>query len=202
MCEGGRLLADFVAGTATRPVAPQEVSEALVQTTDGAWVVWAHKLAHRRRGMYQPLSHGEPYPLDAVAECSRGGAHRAPDPRCTCGFHALSSPWPRLARARGLAELEVVLSGRVLAFDWPAGGLLFRAERQTVVRASEIGTSPVTPPDDPDGRLVPRRRALPRGSGPLRLRLPAGPPAAVAVTDDAGFCFLGTDTPVPSLVPV
>jgi hypothetical protein len=77
---------------------------------------------------------------------------------------------------------------------------LFRAERQMVMRASEIGTTPVPPPDDPDGRLVPRRRALPRGSGPRRLWLLAGPPAVVGVTDDAGFCVLGTDAPVPSLV--
>ena len=34
----------------------------------------------------------------------------------------------------GLAALTVALSGRVLAFDWDRGGLLWRAERQARTR--------------------------------------------------------------------
>jgi hypothetical protein len=155
MCEGGRLLAEFVAGANERPAVPDTVSVALTQTMDGAWVVWAHKLAHRRGDMYQPVTKEEPYPADAVAECRRGGAHDAPDPRCTWGFHALSSPWPGLPMAPAFAQLEVALSGRVLACDWPAGGLLFRAERQTVVRAHEAEPLLAPPPDDPDSAPCP-----------------------------------------------
>jgi len=190
MCEGSGLLADFVVGTGERPHVPDAVSTALTETMDGACAVWAHKLAHRRGDMYRPLRHGTPYPADAVAVCGRGGAHRAPELSCTCGFHALSSPWPSMPMPPGLARLDVLLSGRVLAFEWPAGGVLFRAERQTVVRARESEPLPV-PPDDPGGRLVRRRRDLPRGSGPVRLRVPPEQPVAVQVSDDAGYCYVG-----------
>ena len=38
------------------------------------------------------------------------------------------------ARGYGPTALTVALSGRVLAFEWPGEGVLWRAERQTVVR--------------------------------------------------------------------
>jgi hypothetical protein len=45
MCTGGRLIADFVAGTDTRPGLPTELEQHLTTTAKGLWVVWAHKLA-------------------------------------------------------------------------------------------------------------------------------------------------------------
>jgi hypothetical protein len=195
MCIGGRLLADFVAGTSERPAVPEVVSVGLTQTVDGQWVVWAHKIAHRQGVNYRPLSHGECYPPDAVAACARGGSHRAPDPRCTCGFHALSSPWPGLPSGAGVTQLEVALSGRVLAFDWPAGGLLYRGERQTVIRVHEPEPVSMLPPDDPEGRLARVRAAHPRSGGPLRLRLPRARPPLMELNDDAGYCLLEADPP-------
>jgi|HubBroStandDraft_1064217.scaffolds.fasta_scaffold1218183_1 hypothetical protein len=47
MCTGGRLLADFEAGTSTQPKVPESISNCLTVTTDGVWVVWAHKIAGR-----------------------------------------------------------------------------------------------------------------------------------------------------------
>jgi len=44
MCRGDRLVADFTAGTETRPGLPEELEEHLTTTVDGLWVVWAHKL--------------------------------------------------------------------------------------------------------------------------------------------------------------
>ena len=94
MCRGDRLIADFVAGTSVQPVLPRELEEHLTTTVDGLWVVWAHKLARPMGDLFVPLSGGSGYPADARATCRfRGlrGAHDAPDPGCTCGFHALSS---------------------------------------------------------------------------------------------------------------
>jgi len=198
MCEGGQLVADFVAGTCERPVVPKAASRGLTQTVDGEWVMWAHKIAHRQGAAFMPLSHSVPYPADAVAVCARGGCHRAPDPQCTCGFHALSAPWSGVLLAgRGVAQLEVVLSGRILAFHWAMGGLLYRAERQTVVRVDgpDPEFTPPLPPDDPDGRLERVQAFQPRGSGPVRLQLPAASPAVVEVHDDAGYCQIEAPSP-------
>jgi len=225
MCEGDRLVADFVAGTDTRPVLPEVIEEHLTTTPDGLWVVWAYKLARQEGDLFIPLTRGSGYPADARATCKfRGlrGAHDAPDPTCTCGFHALSSRSlpglsPRLTVGHGFAVLTVALSGRVLAFEWARGGVLWRAERQTVVRverptqfdwmeAEEVECPTVAVrrarvpalgnlrhPDDPDGRLAGLSPAAPRDSGPIRLNLPVSAPVVTLCHDDAGWC-VGTST--------
>jgi len=136
MCRGDRLIADFVAGTDARPALPEGLEEHLTTTVNGLWVVWAHKLAQPAGDLFLPLTGGPGYPADARAECrARRGrpAHDAPDPGCTCGFHALSSRrLPGLPP--GFTALTVALSGRVLALEWAGEGVLWRAERQTVVR--------------------------------------------------------------------
>ena len=94
MCSGDRLVADFIAGTGARPGLPEELDEHLTTTVNGLWVVWAHKLARQKGDLFVPLTGGPGYPADARAECRFRGvrsAHDAPDPGCTCGFHALSS---------------------------------------------------------------------------------------------------------------
>jgi len=203
MCRGDRLVADFVAGTDARPGLPGELQEHLTTTVNGLWVVWAHKLARRRGSLFIPLTGGSGYPADARAECrSRNarGAHDAPDPRCTCGFHALSSR--RLPGLRGLAvdpvftRLTVALSGRVLAFEWAGEGVLWRAERQTVVRIdrptpldrAEEAVAQRRHPGDPDGRLAAVLAAPPHDSGPVRLDLPVSSPVLPVCHDDAGWC--------------
>jgi hypothetical protein len=201
MCSGDRLVADFVAGTGTRPDLPQEFDEHLTTTVNGLWVVWAHKLARQEGDLYVPLTGGPGYPADAKAECRlRGfrGVHDAPDPGCTCGFHALSSrELPGLpAGHRLFAALTVALSGRVLAFEWAGGGVLWRAERQTVVRIERpdpFSRMTGTPgrrrhPGDPDGRLAAVYPAAPHDSGPMRLSLPANSPMLPVCHDDAGWC--------------
>jgi hypothetical protein len=210
MCSGGRLVADFVAGTCEQPLVP-ELWDSLTLTAEGAWVVWAYKLAREDGDRFVPLTGRGSYPTDAVSEClsepgpgrrwllnpGRGG-HSSPDPSCTCGFHALSSPIPGpfiAGRSPGLVSLTVALSGRVLVFDTVGGQLLFRAGRQTVVR---VERSPVRPewkrrPDDPAGYLARRPTDLPSGAGPAWLVLPS-PTIRVAVHDDAGWCSV---TPVP-----
>ena len=55
MCRGGRLVADFVAGTSTRPVVPEGIQEHLTVTADGLWVVWAYKLARPSGDLFVPL---------------------------------------------------------------------------------------------------------------------------------------------------
>jgi len=90
----------------------------------------------------------------------------------------------------GTARLEVALSGRVLAFEWQGGGVLFRAARQTVARIRSDEWSLLRPPDDPDGRLAAIKDELPRGVGPVRLRLPNVRPPLVVLDDDAGFCMV------------
>ena len=203
MCNGGRLIADFVAGAGAQPGLPGELQEHLTTSVDGLWMVWAHKLALQAGGLFYPLRGGSGYPADARAECrSRNarGAHDAPDPRCTCGFHALSSR--RLPGLRGLAvdpvftRLTVALSGRVLAFEWADGGVLWRAERQTVVRIERTAPFDRTEavagrrrhPDDPDGRLAVVPAVAPRDSGPVRLDLPVSSPVLPVCHDDAGWC--------------
>src|SRR5262249_39394235 len=143
------------------------------------------------------------YPVDARAECRRGGRHPAPQPDCTCGFHAVSEGGGPFGIGRGLrgdlAPLDVALSGRVLAFEYITGGVLFRAERQTVarreLRRGRRWRSVAEPRrDDPGGfaaRLLPRR---PRDAGPERLTLPITQPGFVAIDDDAGFCVIESAT--------
>jgi hypothetical protein len=215
MCTGGRLVADFVAGTDARPDLPEVLDEHLTTTVDGLWVLWAYKLARQAGDVFMPLTGGSGYPADARATCRRAhsslGGHDAPDPRCTCGFHALSSrSLPGLPVGRGrFAALTVALSGRVLAFDWVGGGVLWRAERQTVVRVeapdqfdwAELERPRRSDrterarvrgdrryPGDPDGRLAIVHPAAPRDSGPIRLNLPVSPPLLPVWHDDAGWC--------------
>jgi hypothetical protein len=192
MCHGGRLLAVFEVGTHRRPEVPEAVATCLTTTVDDVWVVWAHKVASPMGELFGPLTGGTPYPADAVAECRRGGNHQAPDPHCTCGFHAVSSPWPGFMPPRRVA-LEVALSGRTLAFEWRDDGVLFRAERQTVARLYRVvpfTNLPKDPPADPSGRLCLRRPVTPTGDGPIRLRIPRAAPPRISVEDDAGFCSL------------
>ena len=204
MCSGDRLVADFVAGTGARPVLPGELEEHLTTTVNGLWVVWAHKLAWPAGDLFVPLRGGSGYPADARAECRRRGArgsrgaHDAPDPRCTCGFHALSSQrLPGLPADPGLTALTVALSGRVLAFGWAGEGVLWRAERQTVVRIErptlfdrvEAALGKRRHPGDPDGRPAVVPSATPRDSGPVRLNLPVSAPVLPVCHDDAGWCM-------------
>jgi hypothetical protein len=204
MCRGDRLIADFVAGTDARPDLPGELEEHLTTTVNGLWVVWAHKLARQVGDLFVPLTGGSGYPADAKATCRfRGirGAHDAPDPGCTCGFHALSSRrLPGLPVGPRFTALTVALSGRVLAFEWAGEGVLWRAERQTVVRierpalSDRMGGVPGKRrhPDDPDGRPAVVPAAAPRDSGPMRLNLPVSPPGLVECHDDAGWCAVSS----------
>jgi hypothetical protein len=201
MCRGHRLIADFVAGTDARPGLPGELEEHLTTTVDGLWVVWAHKLAWQVGDLFVPLTGGPGYPADARAECRfRGvrGAHDAPDPGCTCGFHALSSRrLPGLPVGRGFTALTVALSGRVLALEWAGEGVLWRAGRQTVVRIGQASPADRTQgalgrrrrPGDPGGRLAAVPAASPRDSGPMRLNLPVSAPVLPVCHDDAGWCM-------------
>jgi hypothetical protein len=194
-----------VAGTEARPGLPEELEQHLTTTVNGLWVVWAHKLAWQEGGLFVPLTGGPGYPADARAECRRRGvrgAHDAPDPGCTCGFHALSSRrLPGLPAGRSAAALTVALSGRVLAYEWQFEGVLWRAERQTVVRIERSALFNRTEevpakrrhPDDPDGRLAVVPAATPRDSGPVRLNLPVSSPVLPVCHDDAGWC-VGSST--------
>jgi hypothetical protein len=214
MCSGGCLLADFVVGTETRPGLAEVLDEHLTTTTDGLWVVWAYKLARKQGDLFVPMSGRSGYPADATATCQRQpgrAGHDAPDPNCTCGFHALSSrKLPRLPAHAGFSVLTVALSGRVLAFEWPGGGVLWRAQRQTVVRVERsswfdpveaelavmLGRPAGVPtpstrhhPGDPDGRTAVVRPVAPRDSGPVRLNLPVSRPTLPMCHDDAGWCL-------------
>jgi hypothetical protein len=230
MCSGGRLVADFVAGGCQQPCVP-ELADNLTTTVEGPWVVWAYKLARQSGDQFAPMSGRGSYPWDAEAQCLGGtrgpwprrpldraaSGHSAPEPSCTCGFHALSAPqWgPQLGAGlfgrRLLAPqpgslpseilcLTVVLTGRVLVFEWAGGGFLFRAARQTVVRAGFLPLPAVERegslysqlrarrrPDDPEGHLARATAGPPSGTGPVHLALPAGC-ARVVVSDDAGWC--------------
>ena len=198
MCRGDRLVADFVAGTEARPDLPAKLDEHLTTTVDGLWVVWAHKLARQDGDLFVPLTGRPGYPADARAECRRPArrTHDAPDPACTCGFHALSSPrLPGLPVHGMFAALSVALSGRVLAFEWTGPGVLWRAERQTVVRIDRPALDPIEEllgrrrhPDDPDGRLAVVPADTPHDSGPIRLKLPVSCPVLPMDHDDAGWC--------------
>jgi hypothetical protein len=213
MCTGGRLIADFMAGTDARPGLNEDLEEHLTMTADGLWVVWAYKVARQEGDLFVPLTGGSGYPADATATCKfrgRRGAHDAPDPRCTCGFHAISSrKLEGLPLRHGLSVLTVALSGRVLAFEWRGRGVLWRAERQTVVRVEQPSQfdwpgiewptyfdrtararllASVRDPGDPDGRTAVVRPSAPRDSGPIRLNLPVSAPVLPLCHDDAGWC--------------
>lgn len=165
--------------------------------------------------MFKPLTGGPGYPADATAQCRIRGAHPAPDPSCTCGFHALSSQVDRdqisLALSTGLffrrsVTLTVALSGRVLAFEWAGAGVLWRAERQTVVCVGQSSSLHGTVqdnherfsldassgqrrrPGDPDGRPAVVSPVQPHDSGPIRLDLPVTSPVLLVCDDDAGWC--------------
>jgi hypothetical protein len=201
MCRGDRLVADFEAGTAAQPDLPRKLEEHLTTTVDGLWVVWAYKLARPMGDRFVPLRGGPGYPADARATCqARGfrGDHDAPDPQCTCGFHALSSrSLPGLPVGHGFTALTVALSGRVLAYEWSGEGVLWRAERQTVVRTeraarvsrAEAALSQRRHPGDPDGRLAAVLPGPSRDSGPVRLSLPVSCPVLPVGHDDAGWCL-------------
>jgi hypothetical protein len=192
MCVGGKLLADFQAGTIDPLDLPDVVAACLVPTVDDGWVVWAHKVARPRGAKFAPLSASGTYPADARARCMYL-PHDAPRPNCTCGFHALSAPMFPGGWLRGsLVQLEVALSGRILAFEWQGSGVLFRAERQTVLRIERKMVAPPRRPDDSAGRLVRILRQSPQGTGPLRLRLPEEPAPFVVVNDDVGACWEAT----------
>ncbi len=205
MCSGDRLVADFVAGADVRPGLPKGLEEHLTTTVNGLWVVWAHKLARQVGDLFVPLTGGSGYPADARARCRfRGvrGDHDAPDPGCTCGFHALSSRrLPGLPVGRGFTALTVALSGRVLALEWAGEGVLWRAERQTVVRVERSARfdrkegvlGKRRRPGDPDGRPAVVPAATPRDSGPMRLNLPVSSPVLPMCHDDAGWC-VGSST--------
>jgi hypothetical protein len=103
-------------------------------------------------------------------------------------------PW--LPAGRGFTALAVALSGRVLALEWDGEGVLWRAERQTVVRIERPArferTEPIPGerryPGDPDGRPAAVPAAAPRDSGPVRLNLPVSCPVLPVCHDDAGWC--------------
>jgi hypothetical protein len=204
MCRGHHLLADFVAGAGARPGLPGELEGHLTTTVDGLWVVWAHKLARPVGDLFVPLTGGPGYPADARAKCKVlgiRGAHHAPKPWCTCGFHALSSrSLPGLPVGRGFTALTVALSGRVLAFEWAGEGVLWRAERQTVVRIDRPARFNWTEgvlgkrrdPGDPCGDPAVVPAATPRDSGPIRLNLPVSAPVLPMCHDDAGWCMAAT----------
>ena len=210
MCRGDRLLADFEAGTTAQPDLPEELEEHLTTTVDGLWVVWAYKLARLEGDRFVPLRGGPGYPADARATCqARGfrGDHDAPDPWCTCGFHALSSrSLPGLPVGHGFTALDVALSGRVLAYEWSGEGVLWRAERQTVVRIERMARagragavlSQRHHPGDPDGRLAAVSPASPRDAGPVRLKLPVSCPVLPVSHDDAGWCLGSSTTALPT----
>jgi hypothetical protein len=204
-----------VAGTNVRPDLPAELDPYLTTTVQGQWVLWAQKLARPAGDLFVPMTGGAGYPADATASCRHGRRHDAPNPRCTCGFHALSGggvrhlmmPYMQAWRlGDGAVALSVALSGRVLAFEWAGGGVLWRAARQTVIRVerpdrldpwhelsemSRFGAPALRlrrQPGDPDGRLAVVAPVAPRDSGPVRLELPDSAPVLPVCHDDAGWC--------------
>jgi hypothetical protein len=181
-----------------------QLKDNLTTTADGNWVVWAFKLARVAGDRFIPLSGRGSYPAEATALCEAGSwrRHDAPEPTCTCGFHALSEgDLPGFPVYDG-AALTVVLYGRILAFEWPAGGVLLRAAHQKVVRVdrhparleqipAELEAAPRRP-EDPEGRLARTDVGNPSGAGPVRLQLPCDP-VKVVINDDAGWCRVAAD---------
>jgi hypothetical protein len=200
MCSGGRFLVELNAGTAERPDVPEVIQASLTLTADDTWIVWAHKIARPEGDRFRPLTGGDPYPREAIASCLTGARHQAPQRRCSCGFHALSAPATPVM-SFGAWQLDVALSGRILAFEWPGGGVLFRAERQTVIRVA-APWDPTAPPADPAGRLAARPTTNPRGAAPIGLSLPKHTPPTVEIVDDAGYCMLSPGPTAPAGEPV
>ncbi len=200
MCHGGEFLADFCAGTRERPQVPEVIERCLTATPEGVWVVWARKVARPWGDQFKPMTGSGSYPADAYALCRRGGRHKAPSRSCSCGFHALSDPWAPFPPGVGFVHLEVALSGRILAFEWQGGGVLFRAARQTVMRVTQPLEvwSPRPPPEEPGGRLARQVGQDPRGADSCRLSLPANRAAVISVADDAGYCMLAAARGVTS----
>ena len=134
-------------------------------------------------------------PADARAECGRRGAHDAPDPRCTCGFHALSSQrLPGLPIGNVFAQLTVAVvrtgarpsSGPAKECCGGRSGRPWSASSGRPLRPERSSTGPVPGhPGDPDGRLAVVSPATPRDSGPIRLNLPVSSPALPVGHDDA-----------------
>ncbi|BEK87311.1 hypothetical protein NSERKGN1266_32620 [Nocardia seriolae] len=189
MCEGYGLIASFEAGTGSRPEVPDPVQPSLSRTDDGIWVILAHKVAHRIEGkdLFVPATGGDPYPLDAIAQCRRGATHPAPDPNCTCGFHAVSESAPEPYGGR-FTVLSVALSGRILAAHWTHGGILFRAERQTVLTFTDTTVPdpirvpdypPQPPPHPPNPAAAPPASAPPPPRPRQRGPTPAGHPTPI-----------------------
>lgn len=143
----GPIVADFVAGVRERPDVPECLEPSLTLTAEGCWTVVAYKYGRRSgTARFRSVMRRSEYSIDATAVCEVGGQHPAPQPNCTCGFHALSGseelPFP------SGELLEVMLFGRILVSEWTrprdlytfSGDpgtrvLLFRAECQTVLRA-------------------------------------------------------------------
>lgn len=147
MLSSGPVLADFVAGTHDRPDVPECVEPSLTRTADERWVVVGYKYG-RRAGPdhFRALMRATEYPIEATATCEAGASHAAPEPSCTCGFHALNRA-DALPMPSG-SLLEVMLFGRVVVNEWPRSHdlyafladareplMLFRAERQVILRA-------------------------------------------------------------------
>ena len=103
MCRGGRLVADFVAGTDAEPGLPEELQEHLTTTVDGLWVVWAHKLARQAGNLFVPLRGGSGYPADARAKCLARGAGALTTPPIR-GARAVSMP-SRAGGCRGCPSI-------------------------------------------------------------------------------------------------
>ncbi len=180
---------------------PDVVERCLTTTPDGVWVVWARKVARPWGDQFMPMTGSASYPADAYALCRQGGRHKAPSRSCSCGFHALSDPWAPFPPGVGFVHLEVALSGRILAFEWQGGGLLFRAARQTVMRVTqpvESLAARLLPPEEPAGRLARLIGQDPRGADSCRLPLPAEPVPLVPLADDAGYCTLAAASAVTS----
>src|SRR3954454_22392970 len=115
MCTAGPLLSDFCVGRDERPFVPALIERSLTQTIDGTWVIWAHKVARRApAGQFGSLATGQLYPTDAAAICLHR-PHRAPQPDCSCGFHAVSDArdvpvvGATFRRSSVFRRLEVVL---------------------------------------------------------------------------------------------
>ena len=212
MCTGGRLLCDFTAGTTQLPRGlTSEIERCLAPTIDGRWVIWAYKVAFREGEDFRALT-GDAYPSDAQARCRLDPLHVAPVAACTCGFHAVSAPnagvvglLNRLERWRfktikigpSVSLLSVVLSGRILAFEYGRHATLFRAERQTVVRVDDDQKQR----DDPSGSREQSRPRRPVDVGPVRLDLPHDMPETVGIADDAGFCVFRSRPVAPRTRP-
>ena len=175
MCEG-RLLGEVLVGEVERPYVPSCAEPSLTRTIDERWGFWAHKAAFELGGgNFQALTRTV-YPSDAEAACQRGGGHRAPQADCSCGFHALGSvdalwqcgfmwhPDPRTVL------LDVLLTGRVLVLESDHFGVLFRAERQTVIAVNR-GVD----------------KAVREGRARWAVALPHGRPTVVAIDDDPGI---------------